>query len=326
MSASRTATAVACSNIALVKYWGKSPRGGNLTAVPSLSLTLGALRTTTRVRFDPGFEHDQVRIGEQLASGRPRERVLRLLDEVRALAGSSLRAEVTSNNDFPTASGLASSASGFAALALSAQAALGLGLDSSAVSRLARRASASAARSLFPGFVELLAEAEAATPVVPPDFLDVEMVIAATTLGPKSTASTDGMLHTQATSPYYAAWVEDAPALFAAGKRALLARDLEALGETMEQSTLAMHACMLAARPSLWYLREATLAVMERVRELRRQGTLAFFTMDAGPHVKVLVQRTDAERVRGALSEVPGVERLLTSSPGPGATLVPEPR
>jgi diphosphomevalonate decarboxylase len=248
--------------------------------------------------------------------------VVRLLDEVRALAGSSLRAHVESSNDFPTASGLASSASGFAALALASQAALGLGLDLPAVSRLARRASASAARSLFPGFVELLAEAESATPVAASDFLDVEMVIAATTLGPKSTASTDGMLHTQATSPYYPAWVESAPASFAEGKRALLAKDLEALGQAMEQSTLAMHACMLAARPSLWYFRDATLRVMERVRELRQKGTLAFFTMDAGPHVKVLVQRADSEIVRRALAEVPGVERVLTSLPGPGASLI----
>jgi diphosphomevalonate decarboxylase len=321
-----SASAVACSNIALVKYWGKSPRGGNLTAVPSLSLTLAALRTTTHVRFEPNLEHDRVRIGEELATGRPLERVVRLLDEVRALAGSSLRAEVESSNDFPTASGLASSASGFAALALAAQAALGLGLDLPAVSRLARRASASAARSLFPGFVELLAEAESATPVAASDFLDVEMVIAATTLGPKSTASTDGMLHTQATSPYYPAWVEAAPGLFAEGKRALLAGDLEALGQTMEQSTLAMHACMLAARPSLWYFREATLRVMERVRELRQKGTLAFFTMDAGPHVKVLVRRADAELVRRALAELPGVERVLTSLPGPGASLLTGPK
>jgi len=320
----RVASAVACSNIALVKYWGKSARGQNLTAVPSLSLTLSALRTTTRVQFDPNLAQDRVEIGGELVSGRPRERVVRLLDEVRGLAASSLRADVRSSNDFPTASGLASSASGFAALALAAQAALGLGLDLPSVSRLARRASASAARSLFPGFVELLAEAEAAAPVAPSDFLDVEMVIAATTLGPKSTASTDGMLHTQATSPYYPAWVASAPALFERGKQALLARDFEALGEAMEESTLAMHACMLAARPSLLYLQDATLRVMQRVRELRKNGTLAYFTMDAGPHVKVLLPRSEAEGVRRALAQVPGVERVLSSRPGPGAWLVEE--
>ena len=318
------ATAVACSNIALVKYWGKSARGENLTAVPSLSLTLGGLRTTTRVRFDAALDRDSVTIGGELSQGRPRERVQRLLDEVRALAGTALHAEVTSANDFPTASGLASSASGFAALALAAQGALGLNLSVEAVSRLARRASASAARSLFAGFVELEAEAEAASPVAGPDFWDVEMVIAATTLGPKATGSTQGMLHTQATSPYYASWVAQADGLFREAKAALLARDLDALGAAMEHSTWMMHASMLAARPSLVYFRDATLRVIERVQALRAEGVAAYFTMDAGPHVKVLVRRSERDAVRAALAAVAGVERVLTSAPGPGAALVEE--
>jgi diphosphomevalonate decarboxylase len=313
--------AVACSNIALVKYWGKSPRGGNLTAVPSLSLTLDALRTKTSVRFDDALPADRLRIGDEWASGRPLTRAVKLLDEVRALASTSARAEVVSQNDFPTASGLASSASGFAALALAAQAAAGLSLPAAEVSRLARRASASAARSLFPGFVELLSEAEAAAPVAPADWLDVRMLVAVTSTGPKSTLSTDGMLHTQATSPYYPAWVASSPAIFARGKEALLARDIERLGQAMEQSTLLMHASMMAADPSLIYLRGATLDVMERVRALRASGTLAFFTMDAGPHVKVLVETSSAARVAAALAELPGVTRVIQSAPGPAAYL-----
>lgn len=315
----RTSVAVACSNIALIKYWGKSALGHNLTAVPSLSLTLDALRTTTEVCFDDELGEDRVRLGDEWVQGRPLERAVRLLDEVREFASVRTRARVVSRNDFPTASGLASSASGFAALALAAESALGLGLSSAAVSRLARRASASAARSLFPGFVQLLAEAESAELVAPPDWLDVRMLVAVTSLGPKGTLSTDGMLHTQATSPYYPAWVGSAPALFARARAALLARDLETLGEAMEQSTLLMHASMMAAHPSLIYLRAATLAVIERVRALRSEGTLAFFTMDAGPHVKVLVPTQVAARVSAALAEVPGVTRVIESAPGPAA-------
>lgn len=311
--------AVACSNIALVKYWGKSSRGDNLTAVPSLSLTLDALRTKTRVEFDAALPEDRVKIGDAWVSGRPLERAVKLLDQVRALAGIQVRAEVVSNNDFPTASGLASSASGFAALALAAQAAAGLELPVAEVSRLARRASASAARSLFAGFAELLAEAEAATPVAAPDWLDVRMLVAVTSAGPKSTLSTDGMLHTQATSPYYPAWVASAPALFDRAKAALLERDLERLGQAMEHSTLLMHASMMAADPSLIYLRGATLEVMEQVRALRARGTLAFFTMDAGPHVKVLVETRSAPSVTATLAALPGVTRVIESAPGPAA-------
>lgn len=319
---SAAATAVACSNIALVKYWGKSERGQNLTCVPSLSLTLDALRTTTHVRFDPELEADQVVLGGSPALGRPRERVVRLLDEVRQLAAARTFARVESNNDFPTASGLASSASGFAALALAAPAALGLDLDRSTVSALARRASASAARSLFSGFVELLAEADAAEQIADADDFALDMVIAATSLGEKATSSTDGMLHTQRTSPYFPAWVAEAPRCFEQAKRALLARDLPALGLAMEQSTWMMHASMLAAQPALFYLRDATLRVIERVHALRAAGTAAFYTMDAGPHVKVLTERGSAATVARALAEVAGVERVIRSAPGAGAWLV----
>ena len=324
MSRKLEALAVACSNIALVKYWGKSERGNNLTRVPSLSMTLDALRTRTRVRFAEDSLEDRVSIGGELVSGRPRERVVALLDKLRARAGLTLHAEVESVNDFPTASGLASSASGFAALALAAQAALGLGLGPREVSALARESSASAARSVFAGFVELLAEAEAASELAAPDFMDVMMLVAATSLGEKATSSSSGMLHTQATSPFYPAWVEGAPALFEAAKRALGARDLEALGAAMERSTWMMHGSMLAANPPLFYLRGATLRVIEAVHALRKAGTLAFYTMDAGPHVKILTTPAEAPRVEAAVRELPGVVRVIPSRPGPAAFLVNE--
>lgn len=317
-----SARAIARSNIALVKYWGKSERGGNLTAVPSLSLTLDGLRTTTSVRFDASLAEDEVELNGVAASGRPRTRVVALLDELRARAGTELRARVSSVNDFPTASGLASSASGFAALAFAAQAALGLDLSRAQISAVARRGSASAARSLFPGFVELLAESDSASPVAPADHWDLVMLVAATTLGPKDTASTDGMLHTQRTSPYYPAWVAAAPGIFERGKQALLARDFAALGSAMEASTLLMHASMLGAEPSLCYWRPASLALMERIRALRASGVPAYFTLDAGPHVKVLVQRESVAEVERALLEVPGVERVIASGAGQGAELV----
>lgn len=316
--------AVACANIALCKYWGKSPKGDNLTAVPSLSLTLAALSTTTTVEFRAGLSADEIEIGGVRAQGRARERVIALLDEVRARAQRSERAVVVSHNDFPTASGLASSASGFSALALAAQAASGLSLSPREVSALGRRASASAARSVYPGYVELLAEAEAAEPVAPADHLDVVMLIVQTKSGEKPVSSTQGMRHTQATSAYYRAWVESSFERFERAKRALLSRDLEGLGQAMEESTLAMHASMWAARPPLNYLLPATLAVMERVRALREQGLSAFFTMDAGPHVKVLLASRDAERATEELSQVSGVLGVIRSAPGPGARLLSE--
>jgi diphosphomevalonate decarboxylase len=324
MSTTKSAVVQAHANIALAKYWGKADVARNLPAVPSLSLTLSGMRTTTEVTFSAELVRDELWLGGTLQQGKPLERASRLLDQVRQLAGVELRAHVRSHNDFPTASGLASSASGFAALALAAVRALELDISSEVVSALARAASASAARSLFGGFVALEAGAESAVQVAPPEHWPLEMLVAVTSEGAKETGSTEGMQHTSATSPYYPSWVADAPRLFAEVRAAVLARDFERLTPAVEQSALMMHASMLAARPALIYFRPATLAVIECVRALRQKGTPACFTIDAGPHVKVLVEPDAVADVQQALAAVPGVLRVLVSGPGPDAgTLAP---
>jgi diphosphomevalonate decarboxylase len=311
--------AVAHSNIALAKYWGKADAVRNLTAVPSLSLTLAALRTVTSVRFDQSLATDELLLGGEALGGRPLLRVSQLLDNVRAQVGLTARARVESNNDFPTAAGLASSASGFAALAMAATRAAGLELSLEQVSALARAASASAARSLFGGYVSLGARAECAERVAPGADFPLEMLIAVTLSGEKDTASTDGMGHTRDTSPYYAAWVESAPAVYEEVRGALLARDFAALGPAVEHSALAMHASMFAARPALIYFAPATLRVMERVRAFRKSGGRAYFTMDAGPHVKVLVEPSAAAELELELGKLDGVTQVLRSAAGPDA-------
>jgi diphosphomevalonate decarboxylase len=82
-----------------------------------------------------------------------------------------------------------------------------------------------------------------------------------------------------------------------------------------------MHASMLGADPPSVYFSAASLAAMQAVRDLRSRGTLAFYTMDAGPHVKVLTASEHAEVVAAALRATPGVERVVVCSPGPDATL-----
>jgi diphosphomevalonate decarboxylase len=280
------------------------------------------MRTTTEVAFLPELTRDELYLGGVAQAGKPLERAQKLLQEVRGLAGSQTFARVRSHNDFPTASGLASSASGFAALALASVAALGLELPVARVSALARAASASAARSLFGGYVELPANAESAARVAPPEHWPLKMLVAVTSEAAKDTGSTDGMQHTAKTSPYYASWVSDAPRLFAEVKASVLARDFERLAPAVEQSALAMHASMLAASPALIYFRPATLAVIEAVRAERRAGRACCFTIDAGPHVKVLVEPGHAAALQRVLSRVDGVLRVLESEPGPDAQVL----
>ena len=322
MTTSRAATVRAHANIALAKYWGKAEVARNLPAVPSLSLTLAGMCTTTEVTFAPELTHDELWLSGVAQVGKPLLRASKLLNEVRGLAGVDTFARVRSHNDFPTASGLASSASGFAALALAAARALDLSLPIERVSALARAASASAARSLFGGYVELGASAESAVPVAPPQHWSLKMLVAVTSEAAKDTGSTDGMQHTASTSPYYPTWVTDAPRLFDEVKAAVLAKDFERLAPAVEQSALMMHASMLAASPALIYFRPATLAVIEAVRAQRRAGNACCFTIDAGPHVKVLVEPNSAAALQRALADVPGVLRVLESAPGGDAQVV----
>ncbi len=325
-----TATALSHPNIALAKYWGKQPFGHNLPAVPSLSVTLAGMATTTNVTFDDALADDALELNGKPASGDELQRVRGLLDRVRAASGVTARAQVVSRNDFPTASGLASSASAFSALAVAASAAAGLTLEPSATSDLARRTSVSAARSLFGGFAALRAgrpddASLSAETVAGPDHWDLAVVVAVTREGPKDVGSTDGMRHTAATSPYFPAWVESAPALFERIRAAVVARDLAALGPAVEQSALAMHAAAIAADPSVIYWTGATVEAIAQVRRMRAGGLEGYLTIDAGPHVKVVTRGSDAERVAAAMREAPGVLRTIVARPGLGARVVGSP-
>ncbi|MCB9729223.1 MAG: diphosphomevalonate decarboxylase [Deltaproteobacteria bacterium] len=315
-------TARAGVNIALVKYWGKAPARGpedlNLPAVPSLSLTLDGLTTETTVRFAPELPNDRIVLdGRELdpaALGRARP----VLDRVRALGDLASPFDVVSTNHVPTGAGLASSASGMAALAAATARLAGLELSPGQLSAVARLGSGSASRSIFGGFAAW--EGPEARAVAPPSHWDVRLVVAVVDAGPKDTSSRDAMGRTARTSPYHAGWVSQARGLFDEGLAAVLARDLPALAEVMELSTLRMHAAAMAARPPVLYWRSASLAALEALRALGVQGLVSGWTMDAGPNVKALVHAADAERVRGALAEVAGVQRVLVCAPGPGVS------
>jgi diphosphomevalonate decarboxylase len=311
-------TVVAHPNIALSKYWGKRAGEGNVPAVPSLSITLGGLATTTRIELRDDVDADELVLGGAQVRGEPLARVATLLDAVRRAASANRFARVESTNDFPTASGLASSASGFAALSLAAVRAFGLDWSSSQVADLARKSSASAARSVFGGFVEL--DGEHARALAPPPTMDVRVLVCVTSEERKPVSSTEGMTRSAAGSPYYAAWLERAPEMHARIRGALARGDFVALGSETEASALAMHACAMAA--GIVYFSGVTLEAMRTVRALREAGTSAFFTIDAGPHVKVLVRSEDAALAATWMRAVPGVLRVIECAPGEGARVV----
>jgi diphosphomevalonate decarboxylase len=320
-------TAEAQPNIALVKYWGKRDVPLNLPAVGSLSITLDTLWTRTRVRFDAAIDRDRVMLNGK-SDDKEARRVSECLDLLRTRANTTLRAEVDSQNNFPTGAGLASSASGFAALVVAANAALKLDLTLAEQSEIARRGSGSAARSIFGGFVEWARGERSdgrdsiARPILDADQWPLSVIVAVTSTAQKSVGSTEGMNRTRNTSPYYDAWVDTSETDLTEAHRAVLDRDFERLADVAEYSCLKMHALALAARPGLLYWNGATMELMHAVRALRASGVPVFFTVDAGPQVKAVCMPEVATRVREALQSVPGVLRIHETGLGAGARIV----
>ena len=315
------ATAKAQPNIALIKYWGKRDSKRNLPAVGSISVTLDDLYTTMDVELDGALESDELFVnGRSAKTMLPR--VTRCLDTV--LGGDRLCARVTSSSNFPIAAGLASSASSFAALVVAASAAGGRERSPKELADLAGRASGSAARSLYGGFVELCNEGDgiAVRTILEGDAWPLCIVAAVTSGAPKPVSSGEAMELSRRSSPFYSRWIEEQDMDLSTARDAITVRDFGKLASIAEHNCLKMHSVMWASRPPVVYWNAATLACLESVRELQAGGVAAFFTIDAGPQVKVICLPGDQPRVVDALSNTGGVENVLASGIGAGAALV----
>lgn len=301
-------------NIALIKYWGKQQTAGNIPATPSLSITLDTLTTTTCVdtaALDSftlnGKRVDDPKIAACLA-------ILREQFDIPPLV-------ISSDNNFPTAAGLASSASGFAALIAAINHHHKLEMTLAQQSAFAREASASAARSIFGGYVGLNQPDWVAKPLLDAEMWPLRVVIAITQERPKKVSSTLGMQRSQESSPFYPAWIADSEADYLQAEAAVERRDFATLARLAEASCLKMHAVMQSSQPPLIYWRPATLACLERIREMQDAGVEVFFTIDAGPQVKAVCTAEFEVEVTQALAGVAGVLRTLTVGLGRGATI-----
>src|SRR5260221_11706729 len=322
----RKATAVSCANIAFVKYWGNRDDRLRLPANPALSMNLAGLETETTVEFNEGWERDEVIIGGEPQSGPPRDRVAAHLGVIRDRAGLTLRARVQSRNNFPTGTGIASSASAFAALTLAAATAAGLSLTEHELSALARLGSGSAARSIPSGFVEWAMGQEGkpdtsfADTIAPPEHWDLRDVIAVVSQKHKTVGSTSG--HALArTSPLQAARVATVPERLGRCREAVVAKDFGRLADLVEADSDLMHAVMLTSTPPLLYWEPITVAIMKSVRRWRSEGLPVCFTIDAGPNVHCLCPADSAPEVERRLHENLDVKRVLVAGPGGPARL-----
>jgi len=319
------ATAIACSNIAFVKYWGKRDEALRLPLNSSLSMTLSQATTITTVALDAHLPQDEVVIDGQPAPPRVRCRVVRHLDRVRKMARTEKHARVVSRNSFPRDAGIASSASGFAALTLGAVEAAEQTLTREELSRLARLGSGSAARSIPAGFCEWHAgrghESSWAEPIAPPQhWPQLRDVVAVLTRSPKSVSSSEGMALAQ-TSPHLETRLALIPGRLERLRQAIKERDVTVLGEISEEEAIELHFIAMSSRPPIYYWRPETLAVVHRVLTWRSDGLRVYFTIDAGPNVHLLCEEEDAGAIVASLGAMGEVEQIIVNAPGPGAHL-----
>lgn len=321
------ATAKAHTNIALIKYWGKRDESLILPMNNSLSLTLDGFYTTTTVEFREDLVHDTFLLDHNEVTGEPYLQVTRFLDLIRNYSGKTgMYAEVRSFNQVPTAAGFASSASGFSALAAAATRALDLGISGKELSILARQGSGSSCRSIYGGFVEWQKGSRPdgsdsyAVQIASQEYWDLRVAAVVLNESSKKVLSRVGMKRTVDTSVFYSGWLESIPDDLGQIKQGIKDKDFEKVGQIAEANCLKMHATTLGASPPFTYWHDKTLSVMHEVQSIRAQGFPAFFTIDAGPNVKVLYLQEHEKTVQEKLRAIPGVDDVIISRPGQGVT------
>lgn len=316
------ATARAYTNIALIKYWGKKDHTINLPANDSLSVTLDQFYSQTTVTFDKALPEDEFFLNQLKHTGNKAARVVSFMQFVREQYGNDCYARIESHNHVPTGAGLASSASAFAALACASVKALGLDLPVRELSCLARRGSGSACRSITGGFVHWRQGTDDQTSygvqLDVPAWDSFRMIAVVLDDQEKKIDSRLGMKITQQTSPYYDAWVNQANQNIIPMISAIDNHDIAIVGKLAQLSAMRMHASLLASEPPIWYFHEETIAVLNIVTQLQQQGINAYYTMDAGPNVKIICESDDVEKIIQTIHERFPHMTCITCGIGPG--------
>ena len=324
-------TAIAPSNIALVKYWGKRNEELILPYNSSISMTLDKLYTTTTIEFDDSYSKYEINIDRIDTTGEEYNRVVKHIEMLKKYSIIVSKAKVVSRGNFPKKAGLASSASGFAALTLAASESLGLSFNNKELSILSRRGSGSASRSIEGGFVKWMkgqkedgTDSYAASFAGPEYWPDLSMIVTIVSPQEKKVSSRTGMKQTIKTSPLYKTWLETIESDLENAKRAILEKDFHLLGTIVEKNALKMHATMHTTSPPIVYWESGTLALMKEVITLREEGTECYFTMDAGPQVKVLCLNKDVSKIIERLTSLGVTQDFVVCHPGEGAKIIKE--
>jgi diphosphomevalonate decarboxylase len=326
------ATAIANANIALVKYWGKRDEKLILPQNSNNGLTTDCLSVKTTVEFSPKYKKDILILdGKEFKRGAEEyDKYFQVfLAKLRNLAKMRYRAKVAGQSNFPKAAGLASSAAGFAALATAANEALNLGLNAQELSILARQGSGSACRSIFGGFVEWEKGERKdgldsfAHQIVNENYWpDFRMIICLSSKKEKKIKSRTGMAQTVKTSPFYQAWLKTIDNDLEKVRRGIRERNFSLVGRTAEENCLKMHSLMFTTQPPIVYWNPVTLEIIHNVMAWRENGLESYFTIDAGPQVKILCLNKNLKAVLKRVKKIAGLEGIIIAKPGPGPKTV----
>lgn len=296
------------SNIALCKYWGKRNTELNLPVNASLSISLGHLGSHTGISHsDSGVDRVRLNNKELELSASFSQKVIAFVDLFRR--DQHMPLIIDTRNNIPTAAGLASSASGFAALTLALNDFFDLSLDNKVLSAFARMGSGSASRSLYTGFVRWNMGEQAdgmdsiATPLTQ-QWPDLCIGLIKVSSAQKPMDSRTGMQRTIETSKLYPSWPEQAGNDLITLEQAIAAGDFTKLGECAEKNAMSMHATMISAWPPLVYWLPESLSVMQKIWRLRDAGTNVYFTMDAGPNIKLLFEKSNQVLLQTEFAEM----------------------
>jgi len=322
------ATATANANIALVKYWGKRSSDPILPQNGSISMTCDGMTTTTTVEFSDKYKEHTVIINDEEFKKDEKD-IHGHIDRICKLAGINKHAKVISESNFPVAAGLASSASGFSALTMAATAAAGLKLNPKELSIITRQGSGSACRSIFGGFVEWYrgqkddgSDSYAESIADKKHWPEFRMLATIVEVKKKPVSSRGGMAQTVATCPYYKDWLATVDDDLKNVREGIHKKNFIKVAETSEFNCLKMHATMITTKPPIIYWIPATMEIIHAVRQMREDEIQAYFTMDAGPNVKILCLEKDVNEIKKRVSELDGVVDIILCKPGDGAKLV----
>lgn len=308
--------AYAPTNIALAKYWGKRNEQLNLPVTSSLSISLDKYGTDTTICIADTAE-DKI-IFNNKPMDKNTQLSLRITNFLNLLRPKNTYFEVKTNSNVPIAAGLASSASGFAALTKAVDELFVWNLSELKLSQLARFGSGSAARSMWHGFVKW--QAGKATDgsdcyAAPFEHIWPELRIGLCLLdtSTKTISSREAMRASVSSCPFYPAWPTVVEHALDNIERAIIDKDFWTLGAASEQNSLAMHAIMQATIPAVVYSLPETLACMQKIWQARAQGLAVFFTQDAGPNLKLIFQAKDTENVKKLFAQMKVVAPFASS-------------